>query len=394
LDLAKWAKIKGVDLLGTGDCTHDDWLKHIKDVLEPAEEGFYKLKKDDKGIRFVVTGEISCIYKKNEKVRKIHILIIMPSIEAAERLNALLLNIGANLRSDGRPIIGLDAKELLKMCLKADSKCLFVPAHCFTPWFGVFGSKSGFDSLEECFEELTPNVLAVESGLSADPAMIWRIPDGRRVAIISNSDAHSGEKIGREANVFETEFSYNGIYEAIKNRDKEKFLYTIEFYPEEGKYHYDGHRACELSLSPEESEGYRELCPICNKKLTIGVLNRVAKMADKPNGYIPENAIPFKNLVPLKEIIAESFGCGEATKKVCMEYDRLIEKFISEFNILLNIGISDLASVLGERFAEGVKRMREGRISIVPGYDGEYGVVSVFSEIKPKENKIGQKRLI
>lgn len=394
LNLAKWAKIKGVDLLGTGDCTHAGWLDHIKATLEPAEKGFYKVREGDNGVRFIITGEISCIYKKNDKVRKVHILIIMPSIEAAEKLNKLLLDIGANLKSDGRPIIGLGAKELLAMSLKADSKCLFVPAHCFTPWFGVFGSKSGFDSLEECFEELTPYVLAVESGLSSDPPMIWRIPDGEKVAILSNSDAHSSEKIGREANVFDTEFSYEGVYAAIKSRDKEKFLYTIEFYPEEGKYHFDGHRSCELSLSPEESREYRELCPICNKKMTIGVLNRVASIANKPPGHTPPNAIPFKSLVPLKEIIAESFDCGESTKKVAIEYDKLINSFISEFNILLNVSIDDLVLVSGERLAYGIKRMREGKISIVPGYDGEFGIVSVFTEQKPRENKIRQKKLL
>jgi len=393
-NLAKWAKTKGVDLLGTGDCTHGEWLAHIRNVLEPAEEGFYKMKEDDNGVRFVVTGEISCIYKKKEKVRKVHILIIMPSIESAEKMNEKLLAIGANLKSDGRPIIGLDAKELLKICLASDDKCLFVPAHCFTPWFGVFGSKSGFDSLEECFEDMTEKVLAVESGLSSDPPMIWRIPDGSRVAIISNSDAHSSEKIGREANVFDTELNYNAVYDAIKTRNSKKFLYTIEFYPEEGKYHFDGHRSCGLSLSPEESYEYGEVCPICNKKMTVGVLNRVAKIADKPEGYIPKNAIPFKRLVPLKEIIAESLGCGETAKRAIAEYEKLIKNFDSEFNILLNVAISDLAKVSGEKFADGIKRMREGRISIIPGYDGEYGIVSIFSEPKSRINPIRQRKLI
>ncbi|MFA5080136.1 MAG: endonuclease Q family protein [Candidatus Paceibacterota bacterium] len=393
-NLAKWAKIKGIDLLGTGDCTHNEWLCQIRDILEPAESGLYKLKSKDNDVRFIITGEISCIYKKKDKVRKVHILIIMPSIEAAERLNEKLLAIGGNLKSDGRPILGLDAKELLKICLATDDRCLFVPAHCFTPWFGVFGSKSGFDSLEECFEELTPHILAVESGLSADPPMIWRIPDGKNVAVVSNSDAHSGEKIGREANVFEADFSYEGIYDAIKTKDNKKFLYTIEFYPEEGKYHFDGHRSCKLSLSPEESYEYGEICPICNKKMTVGVLNRVAKIANNPEGYIPKNAIPFKRLVPLKEIIAESLGCGETTKKAITEYEKLIKSFGSEFNVLLNIIISDLAKVSGEKLADGIKRMREGRINIIPGYDGEYGIVSVFSEPKPRINPIRQGKLM
>ncbi|MDD5639491.1 MAG: endonuclease Q family protein [Candidatus Pacebacteria bacterium] len=393
-NLAKWAKVKGIDLLGTGDCTHNEWLCQIRDILEPAESGLYKLKSKDNNVRFVITGEISCIYKKKDKIRKVHILIIMPSIEAAERLNKELLAIGSNLKSDGRPILGLDAKELLKICLAVDNKCLFIPAHCLTPWFGVFGSKSGFDSLEECFEELTPHILAVESGLSANPSMIWRIPDGNNVAIISNSDAHSSEKIGREANVFETDFSYEGVYDAIKTKDNKKFLYTIEFYPEEGKYHFDGHRSCNLSLSPEESYEYREICPICNKKITIGVLNRVSKIADKPVGYIPEQAIPFKSLVPLKEIIAEFLHCKETAKKAIIEYEKLIENFDSEFNVLLNVSIDDLAKVSGEKFTDGIKKIREGKINIVPGYDGEYGIVSVFSEPKPRTNSIRQKKLI
>ncbi|MDD4409038.1 MAG: endonuclease Q family protein [Candidatus Pacebacteria bacterium] len=393
-NLAKWAEIKGVDLLGTGDCTHLQWLAHMKEVLEPAEQGFYKLKDGSNDTRFVVTGEISCIYKKNDKVRKVHILIIMPSIASAERLNGLLLDIGANLKSDGRPIIGLDTKELLRLCLEADPKCLFIPAHCFTPWFGIFGSKSGFDSLEECFEELSSNVFAVESGLSSDPPMIWRIPDGKRLTVISNSDAHSGEKIGREANVFDTGFNYDAIYDAIKNKDKKSLIYTIEFYPEEGKYHFDGHRACELSLSPQESFEYGEICPICGKKMTVGVLNRVSKLADKKEGYVPKDAIPFKSLVPLKEIIAEALGCGEGTKKALAEYEKMISSFKNEFNILLNASIEDIASISGEKMAEGVRRMRDGKINIVPGYDGEFGTVSIFTEPKPRVNNIRQTKLI
>lgn len=392
-NLAMWAKIKGVDVLGTGDCTHGEWLKHVKEVLIPAEQGLYRLKDSINDVRFIITGEISCIYKKNDKVRKVHILIIMSSIEAAERLNVTLMSIGANLRSDGRPIIGLDTKELLKMCLEADSKCLFVPAHCFTPWFGIFGSKSGFDSLDECFEEMSPHVLAVESGLSSDPPMIWRIPDGERLAIISNSDAHSGEKIGREANVFDTELSYDAIYEAIKDRDVKRFLYTLEFYPEEGKYHFDGHRACGLSLSPEESREYGEICPICGKRVTVGVLNRVDKLASQKEGYVPQRAIPFKKLVPLKEVIAESLGCGEGTKKVSIKYDEMISLFHDEFNILLNVSLGNLSSV-SERIAEGISRMRSGNLSIIPGYDGEFGVVSVFTDPTPSRPIAGQKKLI
>jgi uncharacterized protein (TIGR00375 family) len=360
----------------------------------PAEQGFYSIRGDRNGVRFVITGEISCIYRKGGRVRKVHILVIMSSIEAAERLGKTLLGKGANLVSDGRPILEMDAEELLKICLDADNKCLFVPAHCFTPWFGVFGSKSGFDSLEECFGKMAPYVLAVESGLCADPSMIWRIPEGKRLAVLSNSDAHSSEKIGREANVFDTDFDYNSVYEAISSRDKDRFLYTVEFYPEEGKYYHDGHRTCKISLSPEESYAYGDICPVCEKRLTIGVLNRVSKLGVEPVGYSPNWAIPFKRLVPLKEIIAESLGCGELSKKVISSYDSLLDYFGTELNVLMDAGIDGISGIAGETVAEGVKRMREGKVSIIPGYDGEFGTVSVFTEQQEHHPIIGQKRLL
>lgn len=394
LELARWAKIKGVNLLGTGDCTHAIWLNHLKEFLASDNNGFYKLKSQDNGVRFVVTGEISCIYKKMSKVRKVHILVIFSSIESAIKLNQKLLEKNFNLSSDGRPIIGLDAKDLLYLCLEADPKCLFVPAHCFTPWFGIFGSKSGFDSLDECFEDLSSHVFAVESGLSSDPPMIWRIPDGKRLTILSNSDAHSGEKIGREANVFDTDFSYDAVYQSIQKRDKNQFKYTIEFYPEEGKYHFDGHRACNLSLSPEESYGYGEICPVCGKAMTVGVLNRVSKIANKKEGYTPKDHIPFKSLVPLKEIIAESLNCNTNTKKVNLVYEEMITNYETEFNALLDTPIKDIMSITGEKIAEGIERMRKGNISIVPGYDGEFGKVSVFTDPVAHKCSVRQGKLV
>ncbi|MEA3452825.1 MAG: endonuclease Q family protein [Patescibacteria group bacterium] len=390
--LAKAAKIKGIQVVGTGDFTHPQWLKEIKEELEPAEKGLFKIKNTNEIIRFILTSEISCIYSKGGKVRKVHIVIFAPSIETVEKINKKLSAIG-NLKSDGRPILGLDAKELLKIVLDADENCFFVPAHILTPWFSVFGSKSGFDSLEECFEDLTKHIFALETGLSADPAMIWRIPDGRRLTLISNSDAHSPNKLGREANVFDTDLNYDSIVKAIKEKDKKKFLYTIEFFPQEGKYHYDGHRNCDIVLSPKESAKYNNVCPVCAKPLTLGVANRIRQLADKDIGFIPEDAIPFKSLIPLKEIIAEVFSCGPATKKVEKEYLELIQAFDNEFNILLNVSKEKLESIILPEIAEGIIRARKGRVIVEPGYDGVFGKVKIFSQAE-KKNIIRQKTLL
>jgi len=389
--ISQWARIKGIKVIGSGDFTHPLWFQGLKEKLEPAGPGLFKLKREDNGILFVLTSEISCIYTKKNKVRKIHVLILAPSLEAVAEINKRLGALG-NLKSDGRPILGIDVKELLKIVLAVSSDCLFVPAHCLTPWFSIFGSKSGFDSVEECFEELSPCIFALESGLSADPAMLWRIPDGRKLCIISNSDAHSAEKLGREANVFDTDLDYFSIVQAIKLKDPAKFLYTIEFYPEEGKYHYDGHRLCQVCLSPEEAERYNELCPVCGRPLTIGVANRSVKISDKEQGFTLEKAIPFKKMVPLKEIIAESLDKGISSLAVKKEYDKLIKTFDSEFNVLLDASIEEIGRASSQLIGEGVKKVREGKLSISPGFDGEFGKVSIFSSQKER-TKTAQKLL-
>jgi len=381
--LDKWAKIKGIKVLGTGDFTHPEWLKSLKEKLEPAEQGLYKLKTDDQ-TRFILTSEISCIYSKNNKVRKIHILIFAPSLGVVEKINVHLGFIG-NLKSDGRPILGLDAKELAKIVLGISQDCLVVPAHAWTPWFSIFGSKSGFDSIEECFEEYSKYIYAIETGLSSDPPMNWRLAALDKITLISNSDAHSPRKLGREANVFDTDLSYDAIVGAIKNKDPRKFLYTIEFFPEEGKYHYDGHRACDISLTPSESKKYNNICPTCGKPLTIGVLNRVESLANRKRGFGPNGAIPFRSLVPLEEIIAESLGVTTASKQVGVEYKNLIKKLGSEFNVLLEASKQDLARATSPEIAEGITRVREGHVSITPGYDGVYGKVSIFSKGEQKK---------
>jgi uncharacterized protein (TIGR00375 family) len=377
-NLDSWAKIKGIKVLGTGDFTHPKWFSEIKEKLDPAETGLFKFKKSDSGVRFLLTSEISCIYKKTGKVRKVHIVVFAPSIDVVEKINAKLNLIG-NLHPDGRPILGLDAKELAKIVLSVDENCLVVPAHIWTPWFAVFGSKSGFDSLEECFDEYTKYIYAIETGLSSDPAMNWRLSQLDKVTLISNSDAHSLQKIGREANVFDTELSYEGIFEAIKTKNKDKFLYTVEFFPEEGKYHYDGHRLCNVSLSPAASKKYNNICPVCGKPLVIGVLNRVGELADRPEGFVPKSAIPFKSLIPLNEIIAESVGVSVASKKVTEYYNNLIKNLGSEFEILLESSADQIARESLPGIAEGILKVRERKVSIEPGYDGVFGKIKIFS---------------
>jgi len=386
-NLDKWAKIKGIKVLGTGDFTHPEWLRNLKEKLTPTENGLFRLKSTKSGnteeTRFILTTEISCIYSKKGKVRKIHTIIFAPSFEIVDKINTHLGWIG-NLAADGRPILGLDAKELAKIVLNISQNCLVVPAHLYTPWFSLFGSRSGFDSIEECFEDYSKYIFAGETGLSSDPPMSWRNSTLDKITLISNSDAHSPSKIGREANVFDTEISYPAIIGAIKEKDPQKFLYTIEFYPEEGKYHYDGHRLCGISLSPQESKKYNNICPNCGRPLTIGVLNRIEQLADRPNGFKPENTIPFKSLIPLEEIIADAVGQGVGTVTVEKEYKNLIEKFGNEFNVLIDVPRQELEAVTLPEIAEGITRVREGKVFIEPGYDGVYGKIRIFSKGEQK----------
>lgn len=378
--LDKWARLKGIKVLSCGDFTHPEWFKELREKLEPAEEGLFKLKNSHSETRFILTVEISCIYSKGGKVRKIHILIFAPSLEAAEKINAQLGWRG-NLKADGRPILGLDAKELAKIVLNVSEDCLVVPSHAWTPWFSIFGSKSGFNSIEECFEEYSKYIYAIETGLSSDPLMNWRLSSLDKITLISNSDSHSARKIGREANVFDAEVSYKAIVDAIKSKDPKKFLYTIEFFPEEGKYHYDGHRLCGISSKPADSKKSGNICPACQKPLTIGVLNRVEELADRPEGFRPPNAIPFKSSVPLEEIIAEALGVLPQAKQVEAEYHNLIKKFGSEFAVLLEASYKDLESAAPAKIAQGIEKVRQGKVYINPGYDGVYGRVEIFSEI-------------
>jgi len=382
-NLDKWAKIKGIKVLGTGDFTHPLWFKELKEKLEMAEPGIFKLKNSNSETRFILTVEISNIYSKAGRVHKVHNLVFAPSFEIAEKINDRLNLIG-NLTADGRPILGLDSKELAKIVLNISEDCLIVPAHAWTPWFSIFGSKSGFDSIEECFEDYSKYIFAIETGLSSDPAMNWRLSNLDKITLISNSDAHSPAKIGREANVFNTDLSYPAITEAIKLKNPKKFLYTIEFFPEEGKYHFDGHRICGISLSPQESKKYNNICPNCGRPLTIGVLNRVEELADRPEGTMPPSVIPFKSFVPLGEIIAEVLGVLPLAKQVELEYQKLVREFGNEFNVLLNVSENDLEKTTLPEIAQGIKKVREGKVQIEPGYDGVYGKIGIFSRKEEK----------
>jgi len=394
-NLNKWAKIKGIKVLGTGDFTHPLWIKELKQKLEPAEPGLFKIKKksraslvnndwlpnnhQDEGGRFLLSSEISCIYSKNNRTRKIHIVVLAPDFSTVEKINTRLGWIG-NLKSDGRPILGLDAKELAKIVLNTSQDCFIIPAHIYTPWFSLFGANSGFDSLEECFEEYSKYIHAGETGLSSDPPMSWLNSSLDKITLVSNSDAHSPSKIGREANVFDTNLSYAGVVEAIKKRDPQKFLETIEFFPEEGRYHYDGHRNCQVCLTPQESKKIKNICPQCQRPLTIGVLHRVNDLADRKEGENPVQVIPFRKTIPLEEIIAEAKGMGVASKAVREEYKNLIKRLGSEFKILLEISPEQIERASSAEIAEGVNRVRQGKVNIEPGYDGEYGRIKIFKD--------------
>jgi uncharacterized protein (TIGR00375 family) len=385
--LWKWAQLKGISVIGTGDFTHPEWLKELQQKLKPAGNGLFSLKKKLRSdevpqscradVLFLLTAEISCIYSKNGKTRKIHSIVFVPDIASAKKINRALSKIG-NLHSDGRPILGLDAKKLLEIVLDAASEAMLVPAHAWTPHFSVFGAASGFDSLEECYEELTPHIHAIETGLSSDPPMNWRLSALDRITLISNSDAHSPSKIGRESNIFDTDLSYRGIIDALKT--KKGFAGTIEFFPEEGKYHYDGHRACNACLSPKDTISHDYLCPVCGKKMTIGVTHRVEKLADREDGFKPKGAPGFTSIIPLAEIISETVKVGVNSKKVSSLYHTVLEKIGTEFAVLLDAPPDDIEKAGSPLLKEAIVKMRKGDIHIAPGYDGEFGKIKIFKD--------------
>ncbi|MFA5318016.1 MAG: endonuclease Q family protein [Patescibacteria group bacterium] len=420
--IARTCEIKGVDIIATGDFTFPKWFDAIKDLTPSpppykgeGSSGLYQLPNSK--TKFILSTELALIYKQDSghankggvnHARRLHIVVLAPNLKAVEKFNKYLDSHGFNIKSDGRPILGMSAIELCKILFNIDEKFMVIPAHIWTPWFSIFGSKSGFDGMQECFGEFTKNIYAYETGLSSDPEMNWRVSELDNFTLLSNSDAHSLPNIAREANVFEMkEISYEAIYDIIKNSSPNKranppktasgrarskygsLLYTIEFYPEEGMYHYDGHRACNICLPPKETKKYKDICPKCKKKLTIGVDYRVDELADRERGFRPKGAVDYKKLVELDKIIAEALDIrSRASQKVRVEYNNLIKKIqATELDILINKDLKDLAKITLPEVVGGIKRVREGNLIVEPGYDGEYGTVKIFSKEERASNK-------
>ena len=391
------AQFKGLSVIGTGDFTHPGWFAEIKEKLIPAEPGMFRLKDEisvlcdqkvpkscRRKVRFMLVSEISNIYKKNNKTRKNHNLVFLSDLNQVERFNSKLDKIG-NIKSDGRPILGLDARDLLEILLETSDEAFLIPAHIWTPWFSLLGSKSGFDSVEECFEDLTPFIFAVETGLSSDPAMNWRVSALDGFTLVSNSDAHSPLKLGREANLFDTDISYSAIKSAIKSGDPKKFLGTLEFFPEEGKYHLDGHRNCDVRFCPNKTREHGGRCPICGKPLTLGVLYRVEELSDRPEGSKPKKYHPYCNIIPLVEILSEVFKVGPNSKKVMENYRNLIEKLGPELDILTTLKRDVIDAAGLPLLGEAITRVRQNKIVLLPGYDGEFGKIKIFKKDERKK---------
>lgn len=370
-NLSKYAKIKGIHVLGTSDFTHPFWFNELKKNLKKIDDHY-----EYNGVRFIPSTEISQIYKQAYVTRKVHNLIFAPDLEAAKQITEFLKTKG-RVDYDGRPIFGFPCDELVENVMSISKDCEVIPAHAWTPWFSVFGSKSGFDSMKECYNDQEKHIHALETGLSSDPAMNYRVSDLDKYTLISNSDAHSPwpNKLGREANVFEfNKFTYKEMLNTIRTKNAKKFKMTLEFFPEEGKYHYDGHRACNICLSPEESKKLKNVCPKCTKPLTIGVMNRVVSLADRPKGFVPENAIPYHSIIPLLEIISHVHNIGLGTKTIWRLYNSAIENLGNEFKILLDIPEDELRKHLHEKVVDVILKARRKELKVKPGYDGEYGI--------------------
>lgn len=388
--LAGWARLKGINVVASGDFTHPAWLATLHRQLLPAEPGFFRLREGDSvplplpgidlppaPVRFLLSAEVSCIYKRHGRVRKVHNLLYVPDLPAAARVNRRLATIG-NLQADGRPILGLDSRDLLEILLEEAPGGFLVPAHIWTPWFSLFGSRSGFDSVAECFGDLSPHIFALETGLSSDPAMNRLISALDRYALISNSDCHSPAKLGREANLFCTGFDFDSLREALRRNSRESFAGTVEFFPEEGKYHDDGHLDCNVCLTPAESRQRDNRCPVCGKPLTIGVHHRVTDLADRREPLFAADAPAVHSLIPLPEMLAEIMGCGPATKGVQQQYVRALNRFGPEFELLLRTP-ADAVEAQAPLLAEAIRRVRSGKVHRQPGYDGKFGIISAFA---------------
>lgn len=381
--LSQWARRKGIDLLASADFTHPAWRAHLQATLQPAAGDLFRYA----DTHFVLGTELSCVFKHAGRGRRLHLLVYVPNFAAVAKLCRFLERAGAKLDGDGRPLIALHARELTAATLEIDPRSIIIPAHAWTPWYAVFGSKSGFDSLEECFGTLTPAIPALETGLSSDPAMNWRVPDADGRSIVSFSDAHSLRNLGREVTAFHGPLTFDGLAAALR---EERIAYTVEYYPEEGKYHATGHRACNVRYLPAETHARGTTCPVCGRALTVGVLERVAALATRPDSFISPNEHgflcgdngrpPFKRVVPLAQILAEALGVGERTKTVARAYTALTDALGAELDVLLETPLEAIASVAGERIAEGIGRMRAGNVAIEPGYDGLYGTVRIWPD--------------
>jgi len=379
--LAQWAAWKGIDILGTGDFTHPDWFRELSQELEPAGDGVYRYG----DTYFLLTCELSAIWSVGGRVRRVHFLILAPDLTAVARINRELSRLG-NLAADGRPTFGTSGERLIAAILSASPEAVVIPAHAWTPWYSIFGANSGFDSLEEALGGMVRHIFAIETGLSSDPPMNWRLSALDRVALVSFSDAHSPARLGREACVFDLpELSYSALASAIRSKDPKRFLLTIEFFPQEGKYHYDGHRACGVILSPKETKAHGGRCPVCGRPLTIGVMHRVEALADRPEGFRPPGAIPYRSLVPLEEIIAQALGQGRDTKGVRDEYLKLVSRFGSEFRVLLDLPEEELSPGTPPKILSAIRKVRAGELQIRPGYDGVYGEIRIPLDEGPKE---------
>ncbi|MFH1866550.1 MAG: endonuclease Q family protein [Patescibacteria group bacterium] len=401
-----WCRIKGLSLVSCGDFTHPKWFAEIKEKLEPQRNGLYRLKpnlrikdprfKESKlaDVYFIIGTELSCIYKHAGSTRRVHHCVFVPSVEASEQINNHLAKRGCNIRADGRPILGLSSQDLLKIILEVDNRSVLIPAHAWTPWFAIFGSKSGYNSIEECFGDMSKHIFAIETGLSSDPAMNWRLSKLDKVALVSHSDAHSLPNLGREANIFEgSELSYDNIIQAIKKGNPQavaagedkllplRLVGTIEFFPHEGRYHYDGHRDCQVALTPLETKKRKGICPKCGRQLTVGVLYRVEELADREEGFIPPKSVSYVSLVELDKIIAEAQGVkGRQSKTVEEVYWGLVSSGGGELKLLAEAQLEAMASFTDEKIIEAIRRVRAGKLHIKPGYDGVYGEVKIFGK--------------
>lgn len=391
-NLDKAAQMKGIDILATADFTHPEWFAELKNKLTLQKNGFYKLKNGK--TNFILTTEIACIYKQNDKCRRIHLVVVAPNLETVDKVNKIFTKKGLNLKSDGRPIFGITAEEVAQTYLEADPKCLIIPAHIWTPWFSLYGAKSGFDSMKQCFGKQTKNIYAIETGLSSDPPMNWQISELNNRMILSNSDAHSCDKLGREANVFDfkpDQITYNKLYSSIKNN--KNLLYTIEFYPEEGKYHAGGHRKCNIIATPDVWKKHDGVCPKCNKPFVDGVMNRVAVLADQTEASQKGKRVPFKSIIPLKGIIGDALDIGPNTKGVQKVYDQFMKLGKNEFDVLLFADLSKWKDNFDPLILDGIQRMRDGKVHVSPGYDGVFGTVKIYTKkekekIKGKQGKL------